>query len=65
VSTDQEVIYADWSSAVLQCQTDSSIFGISGNIERQSLDLSEQILDGFGQALWIFLGSAIAQLSRD
>jgi hypothetical protein len=49
----------------LQCQTDSSIFGISGNIERQSLDLSEQILDGFGQALWIFLGSAIAQLSRD
>jgi hypothetical protein len=65
VSTDQEVICTDWSSGVFQCRTDSAIFGMSGNIERQNLDLSEQVLDGFEQALWIFLGAAIAQLSRD
>jgi hypothetical protein len=49
VSRDQEVICSDRFSSVLQFRADSTVFRISGNIERQNLDLSEQVFDGFEQ----------------
>src|SRR5262249_48558489 len=42
--------------------TDHTIFGIGRNVERQHIDLAEQIFDGLGEPLRVALRASVAQL---
>ena len=50
VRGDQQAVCADRFCRNFQFRADFSIFDVCGNIERQNVDLSEQILNGLAQA---------------
>src|SRR5688572_6190604 len=65
MSGDQKIVAPNRPSRGFKLVTDSAIFGIGGNIERQHWDLAEQIFDCPEQPLRTALCTAIAQLGRD
>src|SRR5580704_7488279 len=64
VGGDQQIVAADRFACRLELRADSAVFAIGWHIERQHVDLAEQVFNCFEQSLRAALRASVAQLGR-
>src|SRR6267154_6576058 len=64
VGGNQQVVAADRLAGRFQLRADCAVFSVGRNIERQNVDLAQQVFDGLAQPARAALDAAVAQFSR-